>query len=449
MTRTTGSDHRAASLSARLVAAALVWLALLLVGGGVILSAAFRDALEREFGHRLDATLQALIAATEVEPGGTVRVVRSLGDPRFDQVYSGWYWQVSEPSGRLVRSRSLWDATLPIHSAARDTRTSRLAGPKGEPLMAVERDLDFPGAPGPVHVRIAGSLEEVEDVARRFHLLLVGAMALLGLGMAIAVAIQVRFGLRPLRWMRADLDAVRNGERQRLIGTYPPEVAPLAEAMNAVLDHDEGLIERARTHVGNLAHALKTPLAVLNAEMHGHPDRVVVAEQVKAMTRLVTYHLGRASAAAGAGRLGGAGTSVGDVARAIAGTLDLIHAGRGISFAVDVPDDATFRGQREDLEEMLGNLMDNACKWAAGRVRVASAQAGGTLEIAVEDDGPGLSPTEAEAAARRGSRLDEAAPGFGLGLSIVADIAAVNGGAVAFGRSNLGGLKVALSFPRS
>lgn len=435
------------SLTARLVAAALVWLALLLAAGGVILSAAFRDALEREFGHRLEATLRALIAATEIAPDGSVAVVRPLGDPRFEQVYSGWYWQASEPSGRLIRSRSLWDERLPVHAARRDGQKHRLAGPKGEPLLGLERDLQFPEAAGVVHVQVAGSLAEVMDAARRFDLLLAGALVLFGVGMAVAVAIQVRFGLRPLRRMRAGLDAIRRGERARLGGPYPSEVAPLAEAMNAVLDRDEDLIERARTHAGNLAHALKTPLAILNAEMHGEPDRTVVAEQVKAMSRLIDYHLARAAAMAGAGRLAGTAAPVAEVARALASTLARIHAERHVAIAVDVPDADTFPGQRDDLEEMLGNLMDNACKWAAGRVRITTARPPEALEISVEDDGPGLSPAEAESATRRGIRLDEMAPGFGLGLSVVADIAAINGGSVVLSRSDLGGLKATLSFP--
>ncbi|MBX9634970.1 MAG: sensor histidine kinase, partial [Magnetospirillum sp.] len=361
---TTQDAHRrpAASLSARLVAGALVWLVLMLALGGWVLSAAFRDAVEQEFGHRLDALLQAMIAATEVSADGKVSMLRPLGDPRFDRVFSGWYWQIAEPSGNLIRSRSLWDSTLPFHPDGNDVQRRRAEGPKGEPLLVVERDLTFPDAPGPVHVLIAGDLREVSAGGRRFDMLLAGALGLLGTGMAIAVLIQVSFGLRPLRAMKADLDAVREGDRKRLAGRYPREVAPLADAMNGVLDHDEVLIERARTHVGNLAHGLKTPLAILQAEMHGEPNRQVVVEQVRTMARLIEHNLGRASAVAGAGRALGKRVHIHEVAADIAKALSRIHADKAIAMDLDIPPDAAFRGQREDLEEMLGNLMENACK---------------------------------------------------------------------------------------
>jgi signal transduction histidine kinase len=428
-----------ASLSIRLIAGALVWLVLMLAVGGWVLASTFRDAVEHEFGHRLDATLRALVGAAEVGPDGTVDLARPLGDLRFEQIYSSWYWQLAEPSGRLVRSRSLWDARLPAAASG----MSRLAGPKGEALLAASRDIDFPGAAAPVRVTVAGDLAEVDEEVRRFSLLLVVALGLLGLGLAAAIVIQVRFGLRPLRDLAAELEKVRAGEGgARLTGPHPREVAPLADAMNAVLDHDEALIERARTHVGNLAHALKTPLAILKAEAG---EQGVIGAQVAAMTRLIEYHLARASAAAGSGRVLGKRVAVAAVAGEIAQALSRIHAAKGLDFAIEIPAEACFRGQREDLEEVLGNLMDNACKWAASRVRV-SAAAEGRLAVTVEDDGPGLSPEQAEAAARRGARLDEGAPGWGLGLSIVADVVGVNGGSLEFARSKLGGLAAIVRF---
>lgn len=431
------------AISTRLVAGAMVWLVLLLVLGGAVLALAFRDTVEQEFGHRLDAMLRAMIAATEVGTDGTVTVVRTLGDPRFDQIFSGWYWQVSEPSGRMVRSRSLWDSTIPI-AGGQNAHKRRIDGPRGQLLLAVERDLEFPDAPGPVHVLIAGDLGEVRAGVRRFDMLLAASLGLLGAGMAVAVFIQVWFGLRPLRAMKADLDAVRDGERPRLSENYPREVTPLAEAMNGVLDNDAELIERARTHVGNLAHGLKTPLTILQAELDSTPNKEILREQIGKMKRLIEHHLGRASAVAGAGRVLGIRVPVQTIAKEIAGVLSHIHADRRLAIDVDVPDDATFRGHREDLEEILGNLMENACKWAKTRVRISAEMGKGELALSVEDDGPGMSPEQAKAAARRGERLDVMAPGSGLGLSIVADLVAVNGGTMTFGRSAMGGLAVTL-----
>lgn len=435
------------SLSVRLVAAALVWLVLMLAIGGGILAHAFRHTVEQEFSHRLDAMLRGLIASVETAADGSVVLVRPQGDPRFEQIYSGWYWQVIDPAGRHTRSRSLWDGLIAATGGGTDLQIRHTEGPNGETLLVAERDLIFPGVAGPVHVLVAGDLAEIGEGVRRFGLLLASSLGMLGAGLAIAVLIQVRFGLRPLRAMAADLEAVRDGERPRLTGRYPREVAPLAAAMNGVLDQDGELIERARTHVGNLAHALKTPLAVLSAEAETTLDRGVVRGQLQAMRRLVEHHLGRASALSGAGRVLGIKVPVREVAQGLAGVLVRVFADRTLTIDIDVQEEAAFRGQREDLEEMLGNLMENACKWASSRVRVSARGDHGGLTLAVEDDGPGLSPDEAALASRRGKRLDEMSSGWGLGLSIVSDLVEVNGGTMIFSRSNLGGLAVSIHIP--
>ena len=221
----------------------------------------------------------------------------------------------------------------------------------------------------------------------------------------------------------------------------------VAEAMNGVLDKDAELIERARTHVGNLAHGLKTPLAIVAAEMEGDADKEVVTGQLRVMRRLIEHHLGRAGAVAGAGRVLGSKVAVREVAEAIAGVLARVFVERGLMFEVEVAADAVFRGHREDLEEILGNLMENACKWAATRVRVLACQRPDGLVVSVDDDGPGMPDDMAAEASRRGRRLDEMAPGWGLGLSIVSDLLAVNGGLLSFSRSDLGGLAVRIQMP--
>ena len=449
MTDAVPAGRRAASLSLRLVAAAVVWLALMLAIGGVVLALAFRSTVEQEFSHRLDAILKAMIAATEITPDGTVTVVRPLGDPRFEQVFSGWYWEVTEPGGRQIRSRSLWDSAIAPVDGGSGLHTRRITGPNGEPLLVVERDLSFPGAKGPVHLLVAGDLREVSDGVRRFDLLLVSALGLMGAGMAIAVVIQVRYGLRPLRRMAADLRAVRDGTRARLSERYPGEVAPLAEAMNIVLDKDTELIERARTHVGNLAHGLKTPLSIMAAEAEGAADPVVIREQARTMQRLIEHHLGRASAVAGAGRSLGTRILIRPVAEDVAGALAKLFADRKLAIDIDIAPDCAFRGHREDLEEILGNLMENACKWAKGHVRVAARNGGKDLALAIDDDGPGMPPELVGEAARRGRRLDEKSPGWGLGLSIVSDLIQVNGGEMAFSTSDLGGLSVIVRLPHA
>ncbi|WP_421994482.1 ATP-binding protein [Reyranella sp.] len=435
------------SLSVRLVLAALVWLAVLLGVGGVVLSLAFRGAVEEEFGYRLDAILKTIIAATEVAPDGAVSMARPLGDPRFDRVFSGWYWQIVAPDGRRLRSRSLWDSVIAVAPGDETSAVRRIDGPNHERLLVVERDLRFANAAGPVHLLVAGDLAEVSGGVRRFDLLLVLSLGLLGLGMAVAVIVQVRYGLRPLRAMAADLAAVKAGDAPRLAGRYPRELAPLAAAMNGVLDNDADLIERARRHVGNLAHGLKTSLAVIGAELQGAADRKVLREQVEAMRRQIEHHLGRAAAMAGGGRTLGVKTSVESVATGVAGALAKVHAERGLTMDLGIAPGLVFRGSREDLEEIVGNLLENACKWAKRRVRLRARESDGRLHIAIDDDGPGLPADQFADALRRGRRLDEKAPGWGLGLSIAADLVDVNGGRMDLSRSELGGLAVTIVMP--
>lgn len=439
----------AVALSTRLVLGAAVWLILILALGSGVLTWAFRDTIENEFSRRLDTVLNGMIASMTTTPDGGVALTHPLGDPRFEQVYSGWYWQITEPSGTLFRSRSLWDSTLQPTGSDTKLHLSRTQGPNGEPLLVAERDIEFPEVDGFFHVMVAGDLREVSDGVHRFKLLLISALGLLGLGLVVAILIQVRFGLRPLRDMAADLEAVRRGAHPRLADRYPKEVAPLAKVMNDVLDKDAELIERARRHVGNLAHGLKTPLAVISAEMEGKPDRRVLREQVQLMRRLIEHHLGRAAAVAGAsGRIGGA-TPIAGTARNIANVLGRVFAEKNLKIDILIDDSVIFPGHREDLEEILGNLMENAYKWASSQVRLSTEETAEDVMLIVEDDGPGMSAEQAAEASRRGKRFDEIASGWGLGLSIVSDLVEVTGGTLSLTTSPLGGLRACVTFPRT
>ncbi|MGE4280473.1 MAG: ATP-binding protein [Magnetospirillum sp.] len=440
------------SLSARLVIASLVWLVASLGIGGGVLAWGFRDSVERQLGLRLDSLVRAAIAALDRRPDGTLVLARPLGDPRFEQIYSGWYWQLASADGHLTRSRSLWDQTLPVENGHAAVSYRQVSGPNGESLMLAERDVILADAiggdgAGVVHVLVAADRAEVAEGVHRFDLLLALALGGLGVGLAMAVIIQVRFGLFPLRRMALDLDAVRRGDRARLPADYPREVAPLAAAMNTVLDNDSELIERARTHVGNLAHGLKTPLAVLQAELAGQPDHRVMENQLENMRRLVERHLGRASASAGAGRALGTQVPVKPVAAEIVAALAKIFADSDLRLEMRVDDGVCFQGDADDLAELLGNVLENACKWAKSHVRLTVRRDAGGLCLRVEDDGPGMSPDQAAAAAERGARLDQMTQGWGLGLSIVADLVALYGGKMEFGKSPWGGLAVSLFLP--
>ena len=263
---------------------------------------------------------------------------------------------------------------------------------------------------------------------------------------------QIRAGLKPFLQLRKRLGAVRDGSEQRIDGRYPGEVQPLVNDLNAFLEHREGLVRRAMTTAGDLAHGLKTPLAVLayeadRAEAAGHHElAATIGQQVERMRRQVEYHLAHARAVA-SGATPGARSSVRESADGLIRTMQRIHAARGLTFHCDVPADLTFQGEREDLDEMLGNLLDNACKWARSAVSVHAAQQDARVLIPVDDDGPGIAPDLRAAVLQRGVRADEAAPGSGLGLAIVGDLAAVYGGSIALDTSPGGGLRAKLELP--
>jgi signal transduction histidine kinase len=428
------------SLRQRLILGAGLWLVLALGVGAFVLGLAFRDAVEHGFRERLGSHLRALSAVVEVRPDGGVTVGRPVGEPRFELAYSGWYWQVSDGAEVRARSRSLWDFALPVANALAlgEVHHRRDLGPRGESLEVLERDLLFPDGLRPLHLTIAASRNEVETEVARFDLLLTIALGGLGLGLMGAIALQVGYGLRPLGRLAHALEEVR-ATGGRIDEDYPTEVTPLVNAMNQVLDHDARLIERARAHVGNLAHGLKTPLAVLGAELASPgPDFAVLGEQLERLNRLVDIHLGRARAEAVAAPPAGALVNVAEVVEEIAAALRKIYAERGLTITTECSVQSRFPGNRDDLAEILGNLLDNACKWAKSRVRVIADAS----VLTVEDDGPGLTPQQAETATQRGMRLDETAPGSGLGLAIVADLVGMIGLELEFERSELGGLGV-------
>jgi signal transduction histidine kinase len=437
------------SLAFRLVVGAGLWIAAAFIAGGLQLSSMFERSVERSFDARLDVYLDGLIAVSRIGQGGGIELARGLGEPRFNQPYSGWYWQISNHDGPVLRSRSLWDMTLDASSGeGSEFGTRKLDGPDGRRLRLAERLVTLPSFPQHLHYMVAAQEAEIGREVAHFDRALIWSLASLGIGLIAAVLIQVHFGLKPLRRMRAALADIRAGRAAKLSGAMPAEVEPLAAELNALLEHNAAVVERARTYVGNLAHALKTPLAVLanEAACDGSPLAETVARQAAVMRRQVDHYLARARTAATVGVLG-ARTPVLPVIEDLKRTLMRINLDRHVDIEVESDPQAMFRGERQDLEEMLGNLMDNGCKWARTRVRATARRSGGRLAISVEDDGPGLSADERAQLFQRGKRLDEAVPGSGLGLAIVRDIAELYGGSVAVDAAALGGLRVSLALP--
>ncbi len=455
---------RANSLALRLFVSATAWAVIILLITGIVLSSLYRQAVERAFDRRLGVYLRTLVAdvASPEEPGE--KFPQSMGEPLFELPLSGWYWQVTrlDPDKHDVRaSRSLWDAGLPhlqdlgVPAGPDGSREGYVPGPEDQQLRLVERNIDL-GEEGHYLVAVAGDAAEIAQETRSFDQALAVTFSLLAAVLLLTTMFQVRFGLAPLKRITDSLAAIRSGKAERLAGQFPEEIAPLARETNALIDANKEIVERARTHVGNLAHALKTPLSVMvneAANRSGDPFADKVLEQADIMRDQVARHLERARLAARLTVIGSI-TDVAPVVTALARTMEKIHRDRGIAIEVRADDQARFRGERPDLEEMIGNLVDNACKWAASRVAVAvtreqpdPADAEQTLRIVVDDDGRGLSPSEREQVAERGRKLDESKPGSGLGLSIVVELADLYGGELKLGTAPLGGLRAELVLP--
>jgi signal transduction histidine kinase len=449
------------SLQARLIAAAAGWTLFGLIVGGFLLSGVFRASVQSNFDARLKFDLDGMIAAAEPDSSGNVSLQGRFADPRFERVYSGWYWQIA-PQGKGVsgaqNSRSLFDGTIKV-SDSRPVGGGLVwghgMGPEGKALRFVSQHIEFPIAatrdPGDSRAYqflVAGDATQVENEVSRFNGTLIWSFALLGLGLIGGIFFQVRIGLQPLRRVSEALARIRDGKARRLDGRFPAEIAPLASELNSLIEHSAEVVGRARTHVSNLAHFLKTPLTVLSSEAAAQPGPLAdaVMRQVTTMRRQVDHYLSRARAAGAVDVLGNR-TPVKPVLDDLARVLKRIHASRGLVIDVVCPPTLAFRGERQDLEEIAGNLIDNACKWADARVTVIATPGGATFGLRVGDDGEGLDAEDRQRVGERGERLDESVPGSGLGLAIVRDIAKLYGGTMELGDSPMGGLEVRVTLP--
>jgi signal transduction histidine kinase len=454
---------RANSLALRLFVTATLWTVVILFGTAILLSSLYRQAVERSFDHRLSVYLRSLVADVASPDVPPDRFPQSLGEPLFELPLSGWYWQVTRLDGQkdVRASRSLGDRRLrPLSKqegadsdSDAETREGYLQGPEDQKLRLIERAVDL-GADGRYLIAVAGDAAEIETETDAFYQALAITFGALSIVLILTTVFQVRFGLAPLKRISESLTAIRSGTTERLEGNFPDEIAPLARETNALIDANRQIVERARTHVGNLAHALKTPLSVMVNEAVSRGDdpfAVKVREQTDIMRDQVARHLERARLAARLTTIATL-TDVPAVVTALARTMEKIYRDKNIAIALDAPEHARFLGERQDLEEMVGNLLDNACKWAQARVAVEvmrekSGPNAQIIHIIVDDDGRGLSSSEREQVAHRGQRLDETKPGSGLGLSIVVELAGLYGGKLALGTAPIGGLRAELVLP--
>lgn len=459
------------SLRLRLLGLTAVGLALALLLAWFVLGGLFRDEAMRQFRLGLEQQLDQLTARVEFDAQGRPTVdAAGLSDPRWHKPYSGLYWQVNDADqGAVLRSRSLWDTRL---ANAPDTLGDAAVhvhagtGPQEAPLLVLERVVRSPDRPDTRwRLLVAGDTRAVQDAVAQFRGVLALSLAALLVLLLAAAWAQVALGLAPLRALQRALAELQAGRSQRLQGPAPLEIQPLVDGFNTVLDSHAQLVQRARQQAGDLAHAVKTPLAVLSqaaeaalARPRQRPSSegdaalaALVLEQVEQARRQVDWHLARARAAGGHG-MPGQRVVLAPVVRDLLRVLHKVHAARALVLRCDgIADELAFAGEQQDLQEILGNLLDNACKWARTVVsvdahRVPGAQAP-LLVITVQDDGPGIAPEQRLAVLARGARMDASVPGSGLGLAIAADRVAAYGGSMALEHAPLGGLQVVLRLP--
>lgn len=406
-----------------------------------------RSALAR-FDARLVEDQLTLVGLLVLDLEGGIELANDLPDARYQRVFSGSYWKLGEGAGAL-RSPSLWDAALDLPSPAAGSapRVVELDGPQGQQLRAVVRAVLPAGAAQPVRVAVAADSAQLRNEIYRFRLLAGAAGAGIALLLLAAVAWQVRFGLRPLAGLGNALAEVRDGRLERVPEAgLPQEVRPLAAHLNELLENHERAVRRARHAAGDLAHAIKTPLAALAAATGQQPGELpdLVRDQVARIGAALERHLN-----AGAPRNLRARCELAAVAEPLLALMRQLYGGRGVRFSASLPAGLALRCEAEDLEELLGNLLDNAGKWATSAVLLRAAVSGEEAVISVEDDGPGLSDEDLARARERGVRLDQQVAGSGLGLAIVGDLAEALGGSLALGTAASGGLAATLRLPRA
>ena len=440
------------SLSRRMMIIAAGWITILLLLGGVALDRTLTNLVTRNFDNQLGYMLTAMIGSAEIGPDGEVFFNRPLGDQRFLEPNSGLYWQISGKGHEDFPSRSLWDRSLEIHANHTDLAPHVFDSAQfpAEPLRIMERSIVLPGSETKWWFTVAESRAELDGQIRQIRAILAYSFLVLGLGLFLMAGLQTWYGLGPLRGVRRAIQRMRTTGAGRVSDPLPLEVQPLVLELNALLAHSEKQAEEARTHAGNLAHALKTPLTVvMNAATAKAPDLSdTVIREAAVMRRQVDHHLARARAV-GRRAVGQARAQVGESVEAVLRAVTVLH--ENTRFDLDGNREALVAIERQDLDEILGNLIENAAKYGGGSVFVTIDPAGeaGWCEIWVEDDGTGIPEAERTRIFDRGARLDTGKPGTGLGLAIVRDVAEIYGGSVALDESeDLGGLLVKLRLPR-
>ena len=444
------------SLALRLFLSASVWIIFTLFSGGLLLSNVFRESTQKAFEDKLNFFMETLIGASRVDSTSSITVVSELGDPRFFRPYSGWYWQINEKSKTLVRSRSMWDQVFTldkrliggrakfIDEALRQTAQND-PGVSSQNLVVIQREISFPGMSTPITFMVSGNTNEFEKNISRYNNILVSSLVLLGLGLFVSVFLQVKYGLLPLEKIKNSLFKIRNGDATKLEDIYPTEVSPLAKEINTLLDHNEKIISRAKMNVGNLAHALKTPVAVIKNHITVKKNDDVIDSQMIVIENYINKYLQKARASA-TSKLKKTKIDITEVIMKMRQIFKKINPELKIIFKSN-NEKFLIAGSEDDMDEIIGNVMENACKWTKTQViieifKISKDQ----IKLCISDDGPGLPEKKMKEVFDRGFRLDEQTQGTGLGLNIVKDAVKNLAGSVWLEKSKFGGLKVNIIF---
>jgi signal transduction histidine kinase len=440
--------HR--SLTKRIISLSIFWIFLALLATGFLLSQFYQHHIEDHYDAHVFTHVEELIAAVHTDDTGRVSLHREPTDPRFHRPNSGWYWEVLSGDEPLVKSASLGQDQLDMQGTALDEShgVQTVLGPDGQKLRANVVHVSYANEPGSLTFVATAPQFQISDDVHDYATHVLTSFLVLAIGLSVAVVVQVRVALKPLKAIRREISDIKSGTTERLSQDFPADVQPLVDELNFVLDHNEMLLKRARNQLGDLAHAVKNPLTVIRNEARAlqSTEGQLILEQTHIISGNIDHYLSRARIYGKKDAIGYR-TSVRSVMEDLIYAVGHIHKPRDIETRLLMVQDRWFRGESQDLEEMAGNLLDNACKWAQSEVTVRCESQGDRLMLIIEDDGPGIPEKEYESVMRRGRKLDAASAGHGHGLGIVQDIAHLYGGTLTLGRSELGGLKVTLSLP--
>lgn len=438
------------TLAFRITAFSSIWIVLALAFTATILVINHRDHTEHHYDQHVHMHMEELTGAAGFSADGSFRLAFYPSDPRYQDLYSGWYWEVKQAGKTLARSPSLGDYSLLLGDVKPTSALTvhDIKGPQQQPLRAHVTEMKVAADQAPlVFLATSPMLGIKEDVAEYSNHIVI-SFIMLGIGLLLAVVLQVRVALKPLKAIGAQISDIRAGKASRLSEHQLVDVQPLVDELNNLLDHNAVLVKRARNQLGDLAHSVKNPLTVINnAARQMEPEQKdLILSQTRDISRSVDHYLSRARTY-GTEKVLGSRSSVRSVTEDLLFVMRRIYQERKLEYDLFLLQDGWFKGEVQDLEEMVGNLMDNACKWAKSRVLVECTTQDGRLHIKVEDDGPGIEEQEYTNVLRRGHKLDETKPGHGQGLGIVNDIAELYGGSLKLARGDLGGLQATLELP--